>query len=555
MQNKTCAKIASSNKLLKILGVIAFFLGIIEVIVTLFVSKSYSFDISHRMYFGMRSLEGIVPYLTEFDDKLPFTHHLFELPILAGGRYVYVVMSVIAACISACYLNSFCQRLESSLGDRKNRKQKHKGVYKYLSLIYLGSLLLTPFSLTQINTLAASSFLVGWCMILEESYMNNRRKKLKLVVISSFLLAIAISLRPYYGFCIIAAYIVESIFQRGDAKNGKCWQLRKKHILSLTGIMVCGIIINISPNTISQGYTEVVIDGIVKQSENIMRQNILTKVEYIVKSAGRNILIPGLFGISIIRLIAYIKTKKSGLKLKGEENTRLIFGWVSASLVMPIALIITFAVKHYWPYYITLLVPLGAISLAYGEITKKVYTQNRARRKLSKVQMICFVVAIAIIFISFSRTISTHVVLARELEKEKVREKVLDLFMRETGSKEFIFLNSMNQHARLKKGRDGFPHTANLGHIMDGHWENSTINEGYEKKIKNEETLCDELIKTRKMILFDRYFISKKCLERLEYKKEVRVRKGYYPHNRSSDIIIVLQSKEEIIKRADGYEQ
>ena len=90
---------------------------------------------------------------------------------------------------------------------------------------------------------------------------------------------------------------------------------------------------------------------------------------------------------------------------------------------------------------------------------------------------------------------------------------------------------------------------------MDGHWENSTINEGYEKKIKNEETLCEELIKTRKVILFDRYFISKKCLERLENKKEVRVRKGYYPQNRSSDIIIVSQSKEEIIKGADGYEQ
>ena len=40
---------------------------------------------------------------------------------------------------------------------------------------------------------------------------------------------------------------------------------------------------------------------------------------------------------------------------------------------MPIALIMTFAVKHYWPYYITLLVPLGAISLAYGEIKKYIH--------------------------------------------------------------------------------------------------------------------------------------------------------------------------------------
>ena len=63
-----------------------------------------------------------------------------------------------------------------------------------------------------------------------------------------------------------------------------------------------------------------------------MRQNILTKVEYIVKSAGRNILVcTGVIRISIFRLIAYIKTKKSCLKLKGEENSRLIFGWVSAS--------------------------------------------------------------------------------------------------------------------------------------------------------------------------------------------------------------------------------
>ena len=69
-----------------------------------------------------------------------------------------------------------------------------------------------------------------------------------------------------------------------------------------------------------------------------------------------------------------------------------------------------------------------------------------------------FCVSIAMIFISFSRTISTHVVLAREVEKEKVREKVLDLFIR-NWIKRIYILEQHESTREIKKGETDSPYS------------------------------------------------------------------------------------------------
>lgn len=186
-------------------------LGTLNLLNTLFISQSYSFDITHRLYYGMRILQGVIPFTVEFDDKLPFVHYLFSMPILLGGRYIFSCFSALVILAASLRLNQFTYRLFSSRTIYYSYKE-HYLRHGYVALIFFGLTATTPFSFTQINSLAASLLLFGLIPLLEIWLQLTTQKQFSYLPSASLFLAASLSLRPYYIFPLAIFFLVLSFF-------------------------------------------------------------------------------------------------------------------------------------------------------------------------------------------------------------------------------------------------------------------------------------------------------------------------------------------------------
>ncbi len=534
-----------SSSYSKALAIFLSILGLLNFFSTIFISKTYSFDFSHRLYFGMRFFHGGLPYVTEFDDKLPFTHYLFGLSYALGGRYIYALLTLSLIIISSIYLTHFHYELISYTRSLTTSSLHRRSRFSYLALFYFGLISLTPFSFTQINSVAASCFLVGWCMSYSQISSNPHQNLALKSTLSGLFIAAAVSLRPYYIFPLLASFLIFLVCHNLITESDSSPYAVLRHLLVLL-LSSCFwvIVLNFFPFVFSPHSVGPLLQGVLAQTSSLIQQDYLHKTQDILKSLLRSPLIPLSIGYSFVKLMIYVKSITRKVNYIQPAHLYIIIGWSLVSIVMPLALLSAFLAKHYWPYYITLFTPLVALSLVFVDVAGMGCFLPSTRFKNSNMHLTFFLILSLMAAVGFVKATHTHLVLRREVQKEALRGKTLDSYLTlNQKSSGFLFLNSMNQHTRYKASRHAFPHTANLTHIRDGHWSRSALPVQYFPKIYDDQSLCDALITTEVTLFSDRYFIAPNCLSRLLLSKNVISRTGFYPSNRSSDILIITPRK------------
>lgn len=516
-------------------------LGLLNFFSTIFISKTYSFDFSHRLYFGMRFFHGSLPYVTEFDDKLPFTHYLFSLIYGLGGRYTYALLTLFSIILSSIYLAHFHCNLLSHTRSLTASRLHRRGRFSYLALFYFGLISITPFSFTQINSISASCFLIGWCLSYSQISINHHQSLVIRSTLAGLFIATAVSLRPYYIFPLLASFLVFIVCHNLITESDSSSYTVLKHLLILLlSSFFWIVILNFFPYIFSPDSVSILLQGLLAQTRSLIKQDHLHTTQHILKSLLRYPLVPLSLGYSFVKLRLYIKSITKQVNYIQPAHLYIIIGWALVSIVMPLSLLSAFFAKHYWPYYITLFTPLVVLSLVFVDIAGMGCFLPSTKLKYSNTSLTLFIVLSMTTAVGSVKEIHTHLVLRREVQKEVLRGKTLDTYLNMNHkSDSFLFLNSMNQHTRHRSSRHAFPHTANLTHIRDGHWSRSTLPYQYFPKIYDGPSLCDALIITEVPLFLERYFIEPSCLSRLQLSKNVITKLGFYPNNPSSDILIM----------------
>jgi hypothetical protein len=472
-------------------------------------SFNWDWDIDHRMYFGSRLLHGELIWTREYDDKLPLMQFLFAIPALARSVRVWQLMSM-GMILSAAYglyvwlKNRLRRDWRLTAGQSKRIALLSACLYPYLIAIL-------PGSISHHNASAASFFTLGLIAAVPFKDFNRAHRPTRAAGITRFwiaamLMAVAISLRPYF---LVPALLVAPWRTLGGRlrvdrplrSKALARSLLWQSILWTAAIGLLGLLLNVLPYVLSGNLTAF-LNGLSMLSQETvpfqLGSMLRIQLERIFESkffAFFAFSLPPLLCIGV--LIQFTRSRQlPSLPIHWSRTQALDILFVC--LLMPASLEWMILYKHYFPHYQQLFTPLATLAFAFflASLTQswKPRTLQLTPRQSGILATFCTVLLLA----AFSRSLSTSVpaLLHPPLEGRLASYTLLGPTGKNKGLGEsFLAPSSMYLHWKLDQSRHGFPHAAMTGFIHDGFWEKATrpSSLGFQFPISATE-YCEQLI-------------------------------------------------------------
>ena len=451
--------IGSKTTLLGLL--IFFFLIASEWVMHLVSLKDWNYDLNGLLFFGQRLLSGDLHWTSTFDDKLPIVQFIFALPSAFESIGVWVLMSIVSVFGGAwaCFI-VVNDSLRADLSLTSSERSKYSLLASF-SMIYLSTFM--HGGIHHINPMAASAAISSIALLI----IFFRRNQTNIVdyryfVASAVLASIAIGIRPYFILMqlIASIWIIARSEKKNSLKNVIAYWF---FWIALTGIF--GIIVNFLPYLVT-GQLEAFWAGMQMLSQTLHPSSLTTVVGTIFynfknQSIVETVLIIGSTSSWIYAVVAIFKKNFPPFIHK------ISLDIIVLTLLLPSLLGLMFVTKHFWPHYMQMLAPFFSIGFSF---IFYIFVRNISiNKRLIGTTIIATGVLASLPFLAES----VNSILDKKTFKldRKVTEISKFLDIQSKNQRDFLFLDDMYVHWKLKESRHGFPHSANTIHIFSGFWQ------------------------------------------------------------------------------------
>jgi hypothetical protein len=434
------------------------------------ISGNWDQDADYLLYMADQWLRGSPPWINEFDDKLPLTNVLFLLPAIFSSIRVYQLESAVLILLGAGCAGLVFRRI--AYPSWTNSTVKATAFALLVGCVYAYSLAFIGSSLTSINPPSASLLMMAMFVVFYpygNSIKSQRKSSLAWLCCASLLVAIAISIRPYFllpGLLLMTWYnariSVDHVRTRSILIASMVW-------IGMIGVSL--FLVNALPYLLG-GHEEAFISGI-----KILSQRLIpSALNEMLKRQIRDLLtLPNLaflaFGSTIILAPLYAFIQKS------KQYSFNFLGWSAKIDVLfltlfPMLLEWIILKKHYYPHYLQLFVPF--VCLAFGLLCLMLDELFRIQTRVSNRALSLLVTIVALLALTRVDVFTAIDAFARRqldwrtaeyisIIKDKDALKLLD--------RGFIYPESMSLHWKLGQARHGFPNSFSTILIDRGAWK------------------------------------------------------------------------------------
>jgi hypothetical protein len=427
----------------------------------------YNFDIHHAMYSGFNLINGEFHWTKEYDDKLPVVQILFVIPAFFESIIVWFLMSSLFILFGAYACYQITYDLISVHTQIPLEKIKFSAVIASILMIY--TTLHMPGGIYHINTASSSMAIVSIAMLFKSFPKKSKLRKF-FFLSSAFCASLAIGIRPYYFLSLIVVvplliYIRSRIltYKINYFKISFFWIFAVGMFGFISNLLIYLILYDIS----------YFFSGISLLSQNLHPQTIIVMLKVMARTfLSLNPILKIIFFVyfgSIIQILFYyIYLRKNFLKSK-----LYFINFIILLIVAPSLILIMILSKYFLTHYIQMFAPFISIGTGFFLCMNK---YNLNKRLSLKNNFGSWAVATSIILISTILQISKdYKNVVRNIDNNyKFDELLLEikktaLFLN-IDQNNFLYINDMNSHWKLKQPRYGLPHAAHSKHIIQKNW-------------------------------------------------------------------------------------
>lgn len=495
------------------------------------ISNNYDWDIDQFMYGGNRLLNGELPWINEFDDKLPIVHYLFALPAYLKSVYPWVIFNFLISIITSYYLYKLLINLTLIYFENLEIELTRK-LSKITSAFYLFILVVNSGSIFHINSLCSNLTILTVYFLNKNSFFNEKFNKnyfSKNILFASLFASIAISIRPYLFWPIIFLGLWQPLrmlnknFSSKDPFKNYFKESANYLFFWIIQIAFWGLFINFTPY-INSNKIEILISTLKINSIDYGAMNTFI---YQIKTILRNPF--NLFNFLLIivaplmRINLFFSLNKNSFI---RENTFVLnMDILFFIIISPLLLEISFLSRHYFDHYSNLLSPYVVFSLYFILVSILISFKNRKIniifiKNLSKI----FFIFMLTIFFTFKSQFlfSTFSYYNKNLLIKKESDyQALKVFIdseRELSKTDFLFPLNNYIHWKMNESRKGFPMAAVFKNITKGNFDKvylKTKNLYYEYLLSDKKSLCRKLSENGTDIIISYYGdFTYQCLDR-----------------------------------------
>ncbi len=472
------ARLVAPTRIVLLPGIVISLIALVSVAAEL-VSFHWSWDIDHRMYFGERVLAGHLPWIVEFDDKLPVVEMLFALPAWAHSIRAWQLMSFLSAlCGCAAVYNFLVAAIRDYFPDLCPRTAK---IVAFYSAAMTGCCFaILHGGVSHINPMAASLAMVSITSVdvARRELVGSRARCCCAFLVGALSASVAIGLRPYFLYALVAAgawAALKADWRVVAGEQSPCgprWPLVVTWLVVWTVcIGVFGLLANVVPYVVI-GRLDVLRAGLVLASQLDVPQGIITilglQARTIVQSPGLAVLIFASWGVAI-----------GGLALSlwrgGEWHARwkaiLDIGYVV--IFCPLLLEAAILTRHFWPHYLQLLAPFAGVGI--GLFGAELLARGTLRLSSAQTRQLVLASLIVVAVSARQEVASALLALAHSSSCRHPQAAQLAAFERYLTTRpptrrDFLNPTGIFFHWQLNEPRHGFPHAANTKHIVRWGW-------------------------------------------------------------------------------------
>ena len=524
-------KPVSNVRWLYLLGIILLAGFAIKSIVAV-TSMAYDWDIDHELYYGQQLAVGKLIYTAEYHDKLPFGTIFMVLPTLLNGFQAWATQSLVLLLGGACSVSMIMSRLIADQRLKLGSAAK-RGVLFLVFSSYLFLMAFLPGNISHINPLSANLALYSTVILLYSGRFYPAKKSLFKsfsYVSASLFAAMAISIRPYYAPALISSalwisvrtHLAEQIPSNALIVNPMRIQLVaifRDLLVWLAFVCLAGLLINGLPYLIT-GQWQHFVDGILHNSQKLNPEPIQSIIEaQLTKTSPLFVLSVLTLAYPCYRLFAHFvcfNTKESSLDpYQKIRDTDLIMGTFVPCLLLELAILS----RHYWPHYQQLFVPFLVLSIglgmahAFGHKWRYIPLLRAINLKAS-VRTLCILLVVSMLVPVFWMRLSTRNTIPGEVfiasigahhEHQLMLNNVSRMIneRKSLGHRhDFLFVDSMYIHWKLRESRHGFPHSANIGHIQEGWWDSRSERKRVIDYPYTKSQMCEKLYRSGPTLIY-----------------------------------------------------
>ncbi|WP_448578197.1 hypothetical protein [Thermaurantiacus sp.] len=451
--------------------------------------RPWRWDIEHFLYFGRRLIAGELHWTGSFDDKLPVVQFIFALPGVFDSTAVSMaVWLAVSACFVllgawACYV-----LVEDALRADPNLTRDERvlpAAFAAMSMVYLCSFL--PAGLRHVNTAAAGAAVASIALLAIACRARGPGLPAWLPLLASALLAsIAIGIRPYLLPPLLAAplwalaRVPDQPRLRGLAVGWVVWT---------AATAIFGLIVNVLPYVVT-GQLEAFLAGMRLLSQELRPRNMAGTLEHAFSTFRELDFIAKVMAVGAVAAPLYTAATL-WRRTPGRLPSPIARDILVLSLALPLLLAASIAAKHFWDHYLQMFSPFLAMGFGFlcYIIAREVAGPDRLLGSL--------VGAVALLSVLPTLASDGRQLLGnRNFLTVRGREaEAVAAFLRKMPAdrRDFLYLDNMFVHWRLKEPRHGFPHAANTVQIIRAGWWQSVEMPGWFAHPTNAQAYCHAL--------------------------------------------------------------
>jgi len=419
-----------------------------QFLVYLLAYPSHDWDLDAFLYLGSRLDQGELLYTKDFETKLPLVQYLFWIPYKFGGigawRILTFLFATTAAVISA--------HIFANISEKK---------HKNLSYLYVVVFLLLVFSLpggssSHISIVSSACILLSIALVVnvnERSFINGE-------YFAGVLIAIAVSIRPNYGYILPCYGIL--ILHNGDSM---------KNFIIESYRLSCGFLFVVFcqfvPYFFNHEYVDMLFEGL-KALGNYSGGtdfNILLRKQFVDNKNIVNLFQDGRFFLSLY--ILSIATAVLIFRHRVVAFYHKKFWSIMLFCVVSIVMVdVSFLRTHYWSHYGELFLPFFTLMFVDFIAT----TANGYIINLLKIVLIVLFVSVPVRSIAHScKVIINDNNFDRRINNRNMNKTVFDMItvIKNNGYSFYVPFNT-NYHRVFGESRLGDGHPAILDRVLGG---------------------------------------------------------------------------------------
>lgn len=429
----------------------------------LITSRDYNWDLDHGIYFGGRLLRGELIWTREFHDKLPVVPAIFVPAAALGGAWAWKLQSCLMALLGALAIWRLGPRLLPA-----GLRRGPVGALGALAFLHAGAFL--PYSLDLI-TPTASSLLVMATLLLLVGPPGRGWRRGALVLGCAGLLAVAISIRPYF---LPAALLLPAWAILRAPPSGRPVLPRIAAATAGWGLLLAawGAALNFGPYLLT-GQAEAVPRGLALIGQDLNPQptgtaflQLLTEVV-----SSRTLILLAALAALVLAWLALGDLLRGRRVLPGR---RLRVDALFLAVLTPGAVAGMILGKHFWDHYLQMFTPMWALSVVVVAALAGRSLPPLPARLPWGVALLAALLALGLARVEVGRTLDR--LLDGAAERHRFDPALPEVAGWLQGRRaaglptDVLHPSHMVLHWQLGEPRHGFPHAANTGHIFAGWW-------------------------------------------------------------------------------------